>query len=106
MAYWRGGGTARRLKLAMAAGLEFGLLSLYCLRPGYVAGLESFLDWRFTVGCLKPDDPQGWSSIVGPMGNEGSRGGNFKGRMDRLVGVRATPNQVLGGSLPIGCFYD
>ena len=40
---------------------------------------RNFLDWWFTVGRLKPDDPQGWSSISGPWVMRGRLGGDFRG---------------------------
>src|SRR5215469_16819497 len=32
---------------------------------------RNFLDWWFTVGRLKADDPQGWTSISGPWAMRG-----------------------------------
>ena len=67
---------------------------------------RNFLDWWFRVGRLKPDDPQGWSSISGPrvMSNrvEAISGEEWNALSESEQSlIRSWANR-----LPIGCFYD
>jgi hypothetical protein len=67
---------------------------------------RNFLDWWFTVGRLKPDDPQGWSSISGPWVMRGRVDAISDEEWNALPDSERSLIRSWAARLPIGCFYD
>ena len=67
---------------------------------------RNFLDWWFTVGRLKPDDPQGWSSISGPWVMRGRVEAISEDEWNALPESEQRLIRSWAAHLPIGCFYD
>jgi hypothetical protein len=67
---------------------------------------RNFVDWWFTVGRLKPDDPQGWSSISGPWVMRGRVEAISEEEWSALPEAEQSLIRSWAAHLPIGCFYD
>lgn len=67
---------------------------------------RNFLGWWFEVGRLKPDDPQGWTSISGRWV---MRDREEAISAEEWAGLPESEQRLIRSwaeRLPIGCFYD
>jgi hypothetical protein len=66
----------------------------------------NFLEWWFDVGRLKPDDPQGWSTLSGPWVMRGRAEAISAEDWDALPNSEQELIRSWAENLPIDMFYD
>jgi hypothetical protein len=77
-----------------------------CMIPESEKKYRNFLEWWFDVGRLKPDDPQGWSTVSGPWV---MRDREEAISAEEWAGLPESEQELIRSwarCLPIGMFYD
>lgn len=67
---------------------------------------KDFLDWWLKVGRLKPNDPQGWSTLSGPGCASGNMEAISAKDWEALPDSERARIRAWAINLPCGMFYD